>query len=389
MFELLFLLLPIAVAYGWYMGKREARRKYQDLSDKMIREYVSGLNYLFTNQKEKAVDHFMDLINDDNGSIETYLTLGNLFRSRGETDRAIRIHQSLVESSSLTDEQHLLSMQELGRDYMLSGLYDRAEDIFMQLIDDDEYKKFSLQQLLIIYQSTSDWINAIESASRLVKLGETTYNVVIAQFYCELAAQAIANERYDEAIFYTKKALFINSDCVRASILIGRVYLFKQHYQESLNYLVHTLQQNPIFVGEALNDIYECYIKLNDEKGLKHFLKQCVYADVDHRAELMLADVIERQNGQELAQQFLSRELIQKPNLLVFHRLMDYHLHTAEEGKAKESLSLLRNMVGMQMKNNPNYRCEKCGFTLKTLYWLCPSCRNWETIKPIKELQIK
>ena len=199
MFELLFLLLPIAAAYGWYMGDRNAKQKYLNESNRLSREYVDGLNFLLSNQKDKAVDLFLDMLKEDDGTLEAHLTLGNLFRSRGEVDRAIRIHQALLESSSLTFEQRLLAIQQLGRDYMIAGFYDRAEETFLQLIDEEDFQQHALQQLIIIYQSTSEWINAINMATKLVKLGNEKYKTDIAQFYCELASLAIANDDLDKA----------------------------------------------------------------------------------------------------------------------------------------------------------------------------------------------
>ncbi|MBC7177334.1 lipopolysaccharide assembly protein LapB, partial [Klebsiella pneumoniae] len=125
MLELLFLLLPVAAAYGWYMGRRSAQQSKQDDASRLSRDYVAGVNFLLSNQQDKAVDLFLDMLKEDTGTVEAHLTLGNLFRSRGEVDRAIRIHQSLMESASLTYDQRLLAVQQLGRDYMAAGLYDR------------------------------------------------------------------------------------------------------------------------------------------------------------------------------------------------------------------------------------------------------------------------
>lgn len=156
MLELLFLLLPVAAAYGWYMGRRSAQQTKQDEANRLSRDYVV-VNFLLSNQQDKAVDLFLDMLKEDTGTVEAHLTTGNLFRSRGEVDRAIRIHQTLMESASLTYEQRLLAVQQLGRDYMAAGLYDRAEDMFSQLVDETDFRIGALQQLLQIYRATSDW----------------------------------------------------------------------------------------------------------------------------------------------------------------------------------------------------------------------------------------
>ena len=171
MLEILFLLLPIAAAYGWDMGHRSAQQDKQKQSHQISRQYVTGLNLLLSDQSDKAVDHFIELLQVDNETIDTHLALGNLFRSRGEVDRAIRIHQNLISRSGLTIDQKNLALQQLAKDYMVSGFLDRAEKIFEQLIDEPEHRESALQQLTAIYQQTREWHKAIECATALVKLG--------------------------------------------------------------------------------------------------------------------------------------------------------------------------------------------------------------------------
>ncbi|MDF7670014.1 lipopolysaccharide assembly protein LapB [Orbaceae bacterium ESL0721] len=385
MFELLFLLLPIAAAYGWYMGSRNTKQKYLNDSNRLTREYVDGLNFLLSNQKDKAVDLFLDMLKEDEGTIEAHLTLGNLFRSRGEVDRAIRIHQALIESASLTFDQRLLAIQQLGRDYMAAGLYDRAEEIFLQLTDEEDFQQYALQQLITIYQSTSEWLNAINVATKLVKLGNSRYSQEIAQFYCELAALAIASDDLDKALVLLQKSASADSNSARTSLMFGRVLMAQNQIAKAIPYFEQILEQDKDFIGEALPFLKNCYQQLNQEDRLKTFLKRCVEQDTGSVAELMLADMVEAQSGLDAAQYYIYRELIKHPNLKGFYRLMDYHVADAEEGRAKESLLLLRNMVGEQIKAVPNYRCEKCGFTVNSIYWLCPGCRSWSTIKPIRD----
>lgn len=387
MFELLFLLLPIAAAYGWYMGGRNAKQKYQNDSNRLSREYVDGLNFLLSNQKDKAVDLFLDMLKEDSGTLEAHLTLGNLFRSRGEVDRAIRIHQTLMESASLTFEQRLLAIQQLGRDYMTAGFYDRAENMFTQLIDEEDFQQYALQQLIIIYQSTSEWHKAISVATKLVKLGDKKYSRYIAQFYCELAALTIAGEDLNKSLFYLQKSISADAKCARTSLMFGRIYLAEANYPRAIHYFTQILEQDKAFVSEGLPFLKVCYEAQNGKEEFKQFLKRCVEANSGSMAELMLADLIEEQSGRDAAQYYIYRELVKHPNLKGFYRLMDYHLAEAEEGKAKESLLLLRNMVGEQIKAIPNYSCERCGFTVNSIYWLCPACRSWSTIKPIRDFK--
>ncbi|EOU9559428.1 lipopolysaccharide assembly protein LapB [Cronobacter dublinensis] len=386
MLELLFLLLPVAAAYGWYMGRRSAQQDKDQEANRLSRDYVAGVNFLLSNQQDKAVDLFLDMLKEDTGTVEAHLTLGNLFRSRGEVDRAIRIHQSLMESASLTYDQRLLAVQQLGRDYMAAGLYDRAEDMFNQLVDETDFRISALQQLLQIYQATSDWQKAIDVAERLVKLGKEYQRVEIAHFYCELALQAMSNEDMDRAMSLLKKGAAADRNSARVSIMMGRIFMARGDYARAVEMLEKVIGQDRELVSETLEMLQVCYQQLNKPDEWAEFLRRCVEENTGAEAELMLAQVLEQREGADSAQVYITRQLQRHPTMRVFHRLMDYHLHEAEEGRAKESLMVLRDMVGEQVRTKPRYRCQKCGFTAFTLYWHCPSCRAWSTIKPIRGL---
>ncbi|VGG33303.1 heat shock protein YciM [Klebsiella quasipneumoniae] len=386
MLELLFLLLPVAAAYGWYMGRRSAQQSKQDDASRLSRDYVAGVNFLLSNQQDKAVDLFLDMLKEDTGTVEAHLTLGNLFRSRGEVDRAIRIHQSLMESASLTYDQRLLAVQQLGRDYMAAGLYDRAEDMFKQLVDETDFRLGALQQLLQIYQATSDWQSAIEVAERLVKLGKEKHRGEIANFWCELALQQMAANDLDKAMALLKKGAAADRNSARVSIMMGRVWMGKGDYAKAVESLERVIDQDKELVGETLEMLQTCYQQLGKADEWEVFLRRCVEENAGATAELMLAQILEQREGVEAAQNYVTRQLERHPTMRVFHKLMDYHLNEAEEGRAKESLGVLRNMVGEQVRSKPRYRCQKCGFTAHTLYWHCPSCRSWATIKPIRGL---
>lgn len=387
MLELLFLLLPVAAAYGWHMGRRSAQQDKQQEANHLSREYVAGVNFLLSNQQDKAVDLFFDMLKEDNNTVEAHLTLGNLFRLRGEVDRAIRIHQALMDSSSLTFEQRLLAVQQLARDYMSAGMYDRAEDMFSQLIDEEDFRISALQQLLVIHQATSDWMKAIDVAEKLVKLGMDKQHIEIAHFYCELAMQAVSSDDLDKAMSLLKRAASVDKQCARVSIMFGRIYMAQHDYAKAIESLQQVLSQDKELVSETLPMLHQCYQHWPDKQQVwTTFLKHCVEENCGLTAELMLAEIIEQYEGCDVVQAYINRQLQRYPTMRVVYRLMDYHLAAAEDGRAKESLRLLRDMVGEQMHTKPRYHCYKCGFTAYSLYWHCPSCRSWASIKPMRGL---
>lgn len=386
MLELLFLLLPVAAAYGWYMGHRGAQQNKQQQVDQLTKDYVAGMNLLLNNQQDKAVDLFLDILKEDSGATEAHLTLGSLFRSRGEVDKAIRIHQALLESASLSYEQRLLAVQQLGRDYMVAGLYDRAETMFNQLVDETDFRKTALRQLSQIYQATSDWQKAIEVAESLIKTGSDEFRMENAHFYCELALQFIRSDEWERALTLLRKAINADPLCVRASIMQGRIYLAKNNYSKALECLLQVSKQDPLLVCETLDMLQECYLKMDNPVGWYVFLQECVAQDAGASAELLLAQLLEQQEGAESAQLYITSQLQRHPSTRVFQRLIDYQIHETDAGRAKENLILLRDLVAKQLQSKPHYHCQKCGFTSFNLYWHCPSCRAWSSIKPIRGL---
>jgi lipopolysaccharide biosynthesis regulator YciM len=181
--DLLWLLLPVAVAFGWFAAQR-SKGKPGSCSDSMLgSEYIKGLNYLLNEQQDKAIDVFIRMLEVNSDTVETHLALGNLFRKRGEVDRAIRIHQNLIARTSLSEEQRTDALLELGQDYMKAGLFDRAEALFKELLEHNVHISSALPLLLDIYQQEKDWDNAIAIADQMGFVGEQPARSVIAHFY--------------------------------------------------------------------------------------------------------------------------------------------------------------------------------------------------------------
>ena len=259
MLELLFLLLPIAAAYGWYMGQRSAKRDQEDISNKLSRDYVTGVNFLLSNQTDKAVDLFLHMLQkqeneneiESRSQFEAELTLGNLFRSRGEVDRALRIHQALDRSPNYTFEQKLLAKQQLARDFMTIGFLDRAENLYILLVDEPEFAENALQQLLVIYQKTKEWKKAVNIAEKLAKICPQENNIELAQCYCEYV-QSLNSENTIEKRQILQKALLVSSRCVRASILLAELDMEEENYPQAIKNLEEVHRQNPDYIGEVL-----------------------------------------------------------------------------------------------------------------------------------------
>lgn len=393
MLELLFLLLPVAALYGWYMGQRSAKKDQETASNKFSREYVTGLNFLLSNQQEKAVDLFLSMLQKQESEnqistepqFEAELTLGNLFRSRGELDRALRIHQALENSPDYSFEQKLLAKQQLAKDFMVAGFYDRAENYYISLVDEPEFAKHSLCQLTVVYQKTREWKKAINVAEKLLKISPESDKIPLSYFYCEYA-QAVKFEDKIAFLEALNKALDYYPQSTRASIMLGDFYLEQAEFTKALGYFEQILQQDPDYISEVLGRVKQCYISINDSNGYELFLIKANQVKHNISVDIALTEFIEEKDGVNAAHSKLYQQLSAYPSLITFHRFIRYQADFAEEGNGKESLVLLHNMVGNQIKKSFQYRCLNCGYQSYRLMWQCPSCNQWEKIKPIQSI---
>lgn len=389
MIELLFLLLPIAAAYGWYMGYRNAKKDQDDISNKLSRDYVTGMNLLLSNQTEKAVDLFLDMLEkqetenhiEQGSQFEAELTLGNLFRSRGEVDRALRIHQALDRSPNYSFEQKLLAKQQLAKDFMSVGFYDRAENLYILLVDEPHFAENALQQLALIYQKTKEWQKAINVAEKLAKIAPQSDNLNLAQYYCEFA-KTLSDQ--NEKQRFLQLALKVSPSCVRASILLAELWIEQQNFAESVSVLENVLNQDPEYISEALPLLKQSYQALSQNESFELFLIKASSAYKNSAVDLALAELIAEKDSIVVAQNKIYQQLSQNPSQFLFHRFIQYQIAEAEDGQAKESLVLLHKMVGERIKQGFEYRCIHCGYQSHKLIWNCPSCRQWQSIKPIQ-----
>jgi lipopolysaccharide biosynthesis regulator YciM len=376
------LLLPIAALGGWFVATRSAGKAGSCADSMLGSEYIKGLNYLLNEQQDKAIDVFIRMLEVNSDTVETHLALGNLFRKRGEVDRAIRIHQNLVARTNLSNEQRTDALLELGQDYMKAGLFDRAEGLFRELIESNVHLSSVLPLLLDIYQQEKDWDNAIEIAEQMGFVGEQSARVVIAQFYCELAENARARVNIDEALRLLDKASEYNPHCARASLIRGQIARQKGDYQAALTAYEQVVARDIELLPEILDDMEECHAALNSTHAMIPYLQKAISQYAGISPVLALAGIISREQGDQQAADYIAGELGKRPSVRGLARFIDLNLSGCS-GSARDNLLILKNMTDQLLENKPVYKCNDCGFTGKALHWQCPGCKHWNSIKPI------
>ena len=380
--HLLFLLLPLAALSGWYVARRGSERTSGARVSELSSNYFRGLNYLLNEEQDKAIEVFLKLAEYNRDTVETHLALGNLFRRRGEVDRAIRVHQNLIARPSLSDEHKTIALLELGEDYMRAGLLDRAETLFTDLVAMNALAPSALTHLVSIYQHERDWNKAIDNATKLEAASGESQGATIAQFHCELAEQARNRQAWDEARACLDAAFAAESDCMRASMIRGHIEAACGNFEAAIEAFEHVAELEVDYVPEILSPLLDCYAKAQAMQRAEEFLLTMTERHQGVSPVLALANIYARTRGEKAAAEFLTRQLQQRPSVRALVALIDASLHSAL-GEARESLLIQRELARKLLEGHAMYRCSKCGFGAKAHHWQCPSCKSWSSIRPI------
>ncbi|ABA56718.1 lipopolysaccharide assembly protein LapB [Nitrosococcus oceani] len=383
MIEWLLLLLPVAAASGWLAGKRSAETVNADSHSQLNSAYFAGLNHLLNEQPDKAIDTLLNALKVDSDTVEPYLALGNLFRRRGEVDRAIRVHQNLIERPYLSSSQRGQALLELGLDYMRAGMLDRAESSFLEVLKRRSHIGITLRQLLDLYQQEKNWHQAIAMAQKLhEESGEATESM-IAHFYCELAEQHWAQKKAVETTRFIKQALASDWRCVRATLLQSSLAMEKGDYKRAIRCLRQVERQDPDYLPEILKPLSECYQYL---EGQDKFFFWLTEASKRHPGctSLVLARAayLQQRGEQKEARYFLIEQLRVYPSVEALQQLLALGVPEDIEA-ASEPWSLIEEVASRLLKAKLNYVCGFCGFGGKYCYWQCPGCKRWGTVKPL------
>ncbi|MDD5330143.1 MAG: lipopolysaccharide assembly protein LapB [Sulfuricella sp.] len=373
------LVIPLFFALGWMAARIDINHVMSE-SRRLPASYFQGLNFLLNEQTDKAIEAFIEIAKADTETVELQFALGSLFRRRGEVERAIRMHQSLLEQRDLDDEKKLTAMNELGQDYLKAGLLDRAEQVFSEL-QQTRYSSGALKYLLEIYVLEKDWMKAVEAARRLGEISSRSYQVEIAHFFCELAASEIAHSDHAAARGHLNDALQANRDSVRANILLGDIEVAEGRHDGAIQYWKRVETQNPAhlsLVAERLLNSHRMLDRFAEGlELLRGYLAR--YGSLD-MLNVIFQAVLETE-GPQVAYRLARDELRRNPSMRGLDRLLEAQLMEAP-AERRQDMQLVHNLIHQHSAGLALYRCEKCGFRARQYFWHCPACGKWETYPP-------
>lgn len=381
MYSLFWLLLPVAAASGWFAARKALQPK--PIKRTFASDYFQGLNYLVNDQPDKAIEVLSRMVETDADTVDTHITLGSLFRRRGEVDRAIRLHQAVVSKPGVDDEHRAHAMLELARDYVRAGLLDRAEALLLDLTEHPVRGEAALRVLLSLLQIEKEWEKAIDVAHKLRARTGENLNQVVAHYHCELAEVAHARHDTERRAHHLAQALESDPRCVRASMLESRAAADEGDVIAAIRALRRVAEQDAQFVGDTLEPLTHLYFRSGQRAEFENYLDDLVRRHGDVRAALALSQLIEAQRGSHDAGLYLATLLMQTPSLRALRRLVELTLRDEAGAELKDPLRVIHGVLERHLEKQPLYRCQQCGFRGRALHWLCPGCKSWSTVKPL------
>ncbi len=368
--------IPIAAIFFWllFRSKQSRRRKQSTLSS----EYFKGLNYLLNDEQDKALDVFVKLVESNWETLDTHFTLGKIYRKNGEMDKAIKIHQALIARPSLPAHYRNKVLLELGYDYLDAGWLDRAEGLFKEVLIQDARSKEAHHNLILIYQQEKDWFKAIDIAKDMFADDKLVFGPMIAHYYCELADISKTKGDINQLENLANKALKYDANCIRASILLADKMKESGDDKSAIKIYKSIEKQDAESIILVIDSLLECYDNISSQEKFYEYLLGLQKRHEKLFLQNIIATVIERTKDKKSAIEYLSDKVKRQPSLLGIQKLISYK---EKENDSDKIFSDLSSAVSLMQKNSVMYKCQNCGFSTNTHYWLCPSCNRWGAIK--------
>ncbi|NYT24024.1 lipopolysaccharide assembly protein LapB [Alcaligenaceae bacterium] len=416
--------VPLLFALGWIAARVDFRQMLSETRS-LPNSYFKGLNFLLNEEPDRAIDAFVEVAKLDPETTELHFALGSLFRRRGEMERAIRVHQSLLSRSDLPQADREAAQHELAQDFLKAGMLDRAEQAFESVLD-TRYAVPAVRALIRIYESEHDWPRAIEAVKRLRALVDEPVPQLV-HYHCEMALAAMtarpgdpaaaeaALDAADNAARELRKDNGSAASEVRIAILRARLAAMQGSTEGERKYLTSVLDIAPSYASLVAADVLESYRKLGQAPEGLELLRE----HYGRHPSLDVFNVVFReirgQQGHRPAWAFARDALRAQPSMLGLDRLLEVELASGEtrpreysavaeqvagqaghatplavlEIAAGADFSLLRSIIHRHTQRLDRYACQVCGFEARNFYWQCPGCNSWETYQPRRLEEIK
>jgi len=371
----------IALLIGLLVGLwiRPARKeKKKTVVSKGDKSFFKGIQYLLSDDRDQAIEEFTKSVQVNSDTIETYVALGNLYRSKGDIDRAIRIRQNIILRPNINQRIKIQAIFDLGRDYRKGGFLNRALKTFLEVAQHDPSDVRTLKEIEKIYEELKDWENAYETRQKIARLDKGDHQHILAHYLVETGK--ICQEKGDlgRAKSYFSKAMDTDRRCVDAYLHSGDLYFAKQDYKKAISSWKKVVEIAPQFTFLAYRRLEGAYSHMKDLAPVGNFLKECSRSNSDAFTHMALARYLNNENDTEGALGEIEKALALDPSFWEARRFKGEIL--LKQGREGDMVREYRDVIAHLNMPYLRFQCAQCGFEPAELQWKCPQCNQWDTI---------
>jgi lipopolysaccharide biosynthesis regulator YciM len=379
-------LFVLMAGIGWAFRHFADRDRGSQAPARISADYIRGLNLVLNRQTDEALELFVQMAKVDDETLETHFALGHLFRRRGEVDRAIRVHQNLLARPNLSESQRHQALFSLGEDYLSAGLFDRAEKLFSELTDSQSHAQAALRKLVYIYEQEREWNLAIETHRKLeVIKGEKSSQ--ITHYYCELAEQARLSGDLDRAKAHLKNTVRSESGALRGNIIRAAIALEEGNYPQALGLYTRVINSDQRFIPEVLPAIYKAYRESGEPQEFDRFIDGLLEQDPEIAKGIAYAAIIGELNESQAMRNCVERFVTENPVLAELVNLSE--LNALDDSNKRAAIDRIAHGLQKLALSSARYRCTNCGYSTRRFIWHCPSCKEWEVVRPVQAFQLE
>ncbi|MFP4037540.1 MAG: tetratricopeptide repeat protein [Desulfobacteraceae bacterium] len=379
--NLLLIAAPAAFAAGLLAGLRFRSRRDNERG-RTVREgdkaFFKGVQYILSNDHDQAIEQFTKAVQVNSDTVETYVALGNLYRSKGDIDRAIRIRQNIILRPHIDEKVRLRALFDLGLDYRKGGFLDRALETFGEVLKKEPSNSAALQEVEKIYEDLRDWENAFLTRQKISKLSPGDHDHILAHHKAEAGKVYLEGGEAPKAKAAFKKALSMDSSCVDAYLHLGDIYMEKGDFRKAVSTWRKIVDVAPEFTFLAYRRLEGAYSREQNLKPVEEFLKECSRVSSDMFTRLALARYLFSRKETEEAVGELKKALEIDPAFWEARRLLGRIF--LEENRIEEAVDAYRDLLEHLNVPYLEFQCKSCGYCPPDLQWQCPQCRTWDSI---------
>jgi lipopolysaccharide biosynthesis regulator YciM len=379
-FDLQWLLLglPVAFAIGWLASRFDMRQWKREQKDSP-KAYYKGLNLLLNEQQDKAIDAFIEAVQQDPDTSDLHFALGNLFRRRGEFERAVRVHEHLLQRADLPRSERDRAQHALAQDFMKAGLFDRAESAYSAL-EGTAFDTEARLALLTLHERSRDWRAAVEVAQKLEHRGTGSFASRIAHYWCEIALEADAKQQTTDADTALQRAREAAPLAARPLVLAGERAARRGAYAEVMELWGVLMVAHPGAFTLIARDYAKAALAAGDAAAALERLRELYQRapSMDLLDAIALLDPAPAHQRERLLAHLGSHPTLSAARALITQRDASGQ---ATSFSAAETQTL-GDAIGRAAQPLHRYRCAACGFEAKLYFWQCPGCLNWDSYPP-------